>query len=375
MKFEISRQLLDATLQSVSRGLSTKTPMPILNGVFLTAKNSQLIFVTTNKDISIQVILEESEDLEIEEEGSCVVPGKYFVDIVKKIDGERVQFILFESTTIKIFSKNSDFTLIAYDKYAFPKTSFEPSGEAITLTCKELKQITRQTSFACAIVDARVILTGINFDIRNNDLTVIATDSYRLAKKTAELADNHGNIQINIPCKSLEEFTKILPDSSEELSIYVCNNHVLFVYNNLSFMSRLIDGMYPKLNSLFPTEFILRAKFNRAEMIAAVDRASLFTDLEKLSIVRLNFKLDSDFMEIASTATEIGKVVETIAIVDKSDNSDFQIAFPSKYLLDAIKAFDCNEITMSFTGETKAALVSSDDQADLAQLLIPVKVF
>ena len=373
MKFEISRQLLDTTLQNVSRGLSTKTPMPILNGVFLTAKNSQLIFVTTNKDISIQIILDENEELTIEEEGSCVVPGKYFVDIVRKIEGEKIQFILFENTTIKIFSKNSDFTLIAYDKYSFPKTSFEPGGDEFALSCKELKQIVRQTSFACAAVDARVILTSISFDIKNDNLTVNATDSYRLAKKTTVLNESVSNVQINIPSKSLEEFTKIIPDSQEELKVYVNNNHVLFIYNNISFMSRLIDGMYPRLNNLFNDQNILKASFNKNEIIAAVDRASLFTDVEKLSIVRLNFKNDNENMEIASTATEIGKVVETVSIIEKSNNIDLQIAFSSKYLLEALKAFDSNEITISFTGEQRPATISSKDDETLIQLLIPVR--
>ena len=99
MKFEISRSLLDNTLQSVSKGLSNKTPLPILMGIQLIAKEDQLTFITTNKEISVRVILEKSEDLDIVEEGSCVVPGKYFVDIVKRIEGEKVEFALFDSTT------------------------------------------------------------------------------------------------------------------------------------------------------------------------------------------------------------------------------------------------------------------------------------
>ena len=120
MKFQISRTLLDNTLQNVSKGLSTKTPMPILMGIQIIAKRESLTFITTNKEISVQVVLEPSSDLEIVEEGSCVVPGKYFVDIVKRIEGNSVDFTLFDETTIKIISKNSDFTLRAYEKNNFP---------------------------------------------------------------------------------------------------------------------------------------------------------------------------------------------------------------------------------------------------------------
>ena len=141
MKFEISRSLLDNTLQSVSKGLSNKTPLPILMGIQLIAKDNQLTFITTNKEISVRVILDKSENLEIIEEGSCVVPGKYFVDIVKRIEGEKVEFALFDSNTIKIYSKNSDFTLRAYEKSNFPNTNFDLNSQPLILKSKELKQI------------------------------------------------------------------------------------------------------------------------------------------------------------------------------------------------------------------------------------------
>ena len=157
MKFEISRALLDNTLQSVSKGLSNKTPLPILMGIQIIAKEDALTFITTNKEISVRVILNQSDDLEIIEEGTCVVPGKYFVDIVKRIEGEKVEFVLFDETTIKIYSKNSDFTLRAFEKNNFPNTNFDLNSQPIVLKSKELKQIVKQTAFACSTSEERII--------------------------------------------------------------------------------------------------------------------------------------------------------------------------------------------------------------------------
>ena len=375
MKFEINRHLLDNTLANVSKGLSTKTPLPVLTGILLIAKNNKLMFITTNKEISIQIILEASNDLDIIEDGSCVVPGKYFVDIVKKIEGEKVQVTLFDDVNIKIISNKSDFTLIALDKNIFPKTNFEVEGSFIRLTCKDLKQIVRQTSFACATSENRVILTSVNFLMKDSVLTVIATDSFRLAKKTFTFEESNEMIQMNIPCRSIEEFVKIIPDTNEELEIYISNNHVLFKYNNLSFVSRLVEGLYPSTVNLFPHQFLLSAKFNRQELISAVDRASLFTDASNLTLVKLSFKGNRESVEIASNSTEIGRVVETVNLIDVSDEIQFQIAFSANYILDAAKAFNSDEITLNFTGEIKAAVITSDEEPSLVQLLIPVKTF
>lgn len=376
MKFEISRTLLDNTLQSVSKGLSNKTPLPILMGIQITAKNNLLTFITTNKEISVRVILEASDDLDIMEDGSCVVPGKYFVDIVKRIEGEKVEVTLFDQTTIKILSNNSDFTLRAYEKNNFPNTNFDLNTQPIVLKSKELKQIVKQTSFACASTEERIILTSINLTIKDNQLTVIATDSFRLARRTSSISsDFNSKIQINIPCKSLEEFSKILNDYNDDVNVYISNNQVLFRVANLSFMSRLVEGSYPDTSSLIPNDFLLSIKLNREELISVVNRASLFIDSENISFVKFSLTKNSNNIEISSNSTEIGRVVENLKPIEVSEEQDFQIAFSTKYLMDALKAFETQEVIMYFRGEIRPAIITSESNVELKQLLIPVRTF
>ena len=376
MKFEISRTLLDNTLQSVSRGLSNKTPLPILMGIQITAKDNVLTFITTNKEISVRVILEASDELEIIENGSCVVPGKYFVDIVKRIEGNKVEVALFDETTIKIFSKNSDFTLRAYEKNNFPNTNFDLNSQPIVFNSKELKQIVKQTAFACSSSEERIILTSVNLTIKENQLTVIATDSFRLARRTANISsDFTSKIQINIPCKSLEEFSKILNDYNDDVKVYISNNQVLFKVSNLSFMSRLVEGSYPDTSSLIPNDFLLSIKLNREELISVVNRASLFIDSENISFVKFSLSKNSNNIEISSNSTEIGRVVESLTPIEVSEDQDFQIAFSTKYLMDALKAFETQEIIMYFRGEIRPAIITSEDNPELKQLLIPVRTF
>lgn len=374
MKFTINRELLLSTLQNVSRGLSDKKPFPVLTGIQITVHSDKIIFVTTNKDISVQIILEKNDEVVIEEPGACVVPGKYFLEIVKKLEGKDVEFTLFESTTIKILSERSDFTLVTYDNSLFPVINFEPNVPATHLDATTMKEIIKQVSFAAATVETRLILTSVNFKFAGNTLDITATDSYRLAKKRMEFDELFDSNIVNIPSKSLDELNKILEDSHEDVEMYVIEKNVIFKYRNVTFITRLVEGIYPDTSTLFPKEVMLSIKFNRMELLAAVDRASLFIGTDNLSVVKLSIS-PNKAIEVSSNTSEIGKVVEEIYPLEVSDQLDFQIAFSSKYLADALKSFESQTITIKFTGEIKPALISGEKEQNLIQLLLPVRVF
>ncbi|MGM9899598.1 MAG: DNA polymerase III subunit beta [Bacilli bacterium] len=374
MKFTINRELLLVTLQNVSRGLSDKKPYPVLTGIQIKVLKDKIIFITTNKDISVQIILEANNEVIIQDEGACVVPGKYFLEIVKKLEGKDIEFTLFESTTIKILSDRSDFTLVTYDNSLFPEIDFEPNVPATHIDAQTLKYIIKQTSFAAATSEARIVLTSVNFKFYGNRLEITATDSFRLARKNLEFDDQFDSKIINIPSKSLEEFNKILEDTNEDVELFVINKTAMFKYRNVTFITRLVEGVYPDTTSLFPKDQMLSIKFNRSEILSAVDRASLFTGVDNLSIVKFNISANKA-VEISSNSSEIGKVVEEIYPLEVSDQLNLQIAFSTKYLQDALKSFETQTITIKFTGEIKPAVIVGEKEQDLLQLLLPVRVF
>lgn len=375
MKFTINRELLLSTVLNVSRGLSDKKPYPVLTGIQINVEQHKIIFVTTNKDISVQIIVEESDELTIIETGSCVVPGKYFIEIIKKIEGKNVEFNLFESTTIKILSDRSDFTLVTYDNSLFPIISFESSTQPMHLDSSTIKKIIKEVSFAAATTETRLLLTSVRFAFSSNKLEIVATDSYRLARKEIAIDDNFSNKELNIPSKSLEELNKILEDSNEDVEMYVFEKTVMFKYRNISFISRLIEGNYPDTSSLFPKGELLTVKFNRQELLSAVDRASLFVTSNKdLNFVKFQISPNKP-IEISSNSTEMGKVVEEIYPQEVSEQLNLQIAFGFKYLADALNSFETQTISIRFTSEIKPAVITSEKEPNLFQLILPVKSF
>lgn len=375
MQFRIDREKLLSILQTVSKGLSVKTPMPVLTGIHLKATNEELIFTTTNKEISIRSIIENNSDyLTIYETGECVIPGKYFLEIVKKAEGLTIDFSLYEGNIAKIVSERSDFTLTTHDKNNFPETNFELKGNEIELPAKELKQLIKQTSFAAASSESRIILTSVNFTFTKNKLEVTATDSFRLAKKAIETNLDLDETKLNIPSKALDELIKIIGDKQEKVVISFGNNKILFKLEDTYFMTRLVEGVYPNTSSLFPNNYLLSTIFNKSDLLNAADRASLFTSESDLSIVKLRFTTDKR-AELSSNSTEIGKVVEEVNLLEMSEIMAFEIAFSSKYLIDALKAIEGELVEINFTGEIKPVVINGKNDKSALQLILPVRVY
>ncbi len=374
MKFTIKRDLLLEALNNVSRGLSSKTPMPVLTGIKIEVSDKDITLITTNREISVRVVLDQVETLDIVENGVCVVPGKYFIDIIKKLEGDTVEFTLFDTNTIKIISERTTFTLISLDYTNYPNINFAVNSDPIVINSQKLKNFIRQTSFAAGINEARMVLTGVCLEIDKNTIQMTATDSYRLAKKISVEEEEYPKTKIIIPSKSIEELSKILEDESENVKMYFANNRALFEYKNISFVTRLIEGAFPDTSSIIPTEHIVEITFNKNVLLSTVDRASLFTTQNNGSIIKMITNTDGS-VQIASISTEIGKVVDEIVPLKMDKTCNFQIAFSAKYFLEAIKAFDGAEVVIKFTGELKPFLLTSNDGDNFIQVILPVRYF
>lgn len=373
MKFVINRDLLLLNLTYVSRALSTKTPMPVLTGIKIEVHDSAVFLTASNNEISIQTVIRDKRLLKIEEDGLVIVPGKYFIEMIRKIEAKDVDFSTFEENVVKILADRSNFTLNALEKDNYPLISFADSDTVVTIDVGNLKSIIRKTTFATSLSETRVILTGVSVVAEGRKLEVIATDSFRLAKKYIITDTEFPKINVVIPSKSMDELNRIIDENEAPIEIHFTPSKALFKYKNILFQTRLIDGSFPNTSNLIPVDFLTSIKFNKNELISAIERASLFSTFDSSSIIK--FTLNSDkTIEIASTTNEIGAVKEEVVPLGCSNVLNFQIAFSSKYLLEAIRSMDSTEISVHFTGEIKPFIITGDYDINLTQLILPVRV-
>ena len=371
MKFKINRNVLLQNLNNVSKGLSNKQQMPILTGIKIDVKERYILLTASNFDISIQAKISDVENFDIEETGTVVLPGKYLLEILRKTVANEVMFASFEENTVKIIADKSNFTLNTMDKEVFPYISFEESVNFINLDAINVKQIIKKTSFATSASESKMILTGVSLSTHGPKIEAIATDSFRLAKKYLITEQENPNVNVIIPSKNLEELNKILEECEESVQIHFLKTKILFKYKNILFLSRLIEGTFPNTNSLIPTEYVLSVKFNKNELISAIDRASLFNTTDSPSTIKM--VIDEEKIEIRSINNEIGGTTEELSPIEVSNKCNLQIAFSSKYFLDAVKSFDSSEITIHITGEIKPFIMTGDYDINHIQLILPTR--
>ncbi len=372
MRFQINKDKLLYHLLIAQKALSTKTPNPALQGIKIDVEEERIVITTSNSDISIKVLLEDGS-LDVEEKGSVLIPGKYFIEIVRKLDGQVVSLSHVEDNLLRIEADHSDITLNMLDLDDYPNLVFKEKDDFIKVNVRTLKTIIRQTAFATSSIENRPILTGVNFTIDKENLSGVATDSYRLSQKTIKLEESYDKMNVIIPGRSLEELMKILENNAADVEVHFDQNRVLFKYENVLFHSRLLEGNFPETNKLIPREFPIQIKFNKEQLITAIERASLLSSRDgQNAIVKLNVRQD-DVIEISSNSPEIGRVLEEVHPVDEIQGSPLKIAFSSKYILEALKVFNSSEVTVKFTGEIRPFVIEGEYDEDMLQLILPVK--
>ena len=266
----------------------------------------------------------------------------------------------------------AEFNLNGINPNEFPNLDLDVTKEPIIINTGIFKDFINQTVFAISQSETRPLLTGINFRINNQDLEVLATDSYRLARKIVKIDHNIENdVNIVIPGKNVLELDKIINDDVD-MELHVFNNKVLFKYKNIIFQSNLLAGNYPNTNNLIPTNFEYMMSTNLNDFYNAIDRASLVTQSKDKNIVKMT--LSGKKLVINSYASEIGKVEETID-VECNVTNDISISFSAKYMLEALKTFKDEKIMILLNGDIKPIVIKSTEDETLIQLILPIKTY
>ena len=371
MKLKIKRTVLLEALNNVSKALSTKNIIPILSGIKLELFKDRLVITASDNDITIQTVINESENLIIDSTGSIVIKGKYILDIIRKLDAEFINIEIIDDHKIIIFTDNSEFNLNGIEAKEYPDINLDLSDDFVEMKISDFKTMINQTNYACSMDEARIVLTGVNLKINGNNLECSATDSYRLSLRKYKLTKKVNNdVDIIIPSKSLNELIKFLSSSDDNIELHLFSNKIIFRFNNIIFQSRLINGTYPNTKNLIPTDSLFDLQLNASEFYNMVDRASILNDDTDNNIITLEIK--NNLMKITSMSLEIGKVEEKMNV---STSESIKISFSAKYMMDALKTIKSSEVILTFVGEIKPILLKNSDNDDLVSLILPIRTY
>ena len=371
MKFIIKQDILLENLYHASRAISPRNLIPILTGIKFDLTEEGLYLSASDTDISIRCFIPSDDIDEVYEYGSIVIGGRYIVEIIKKLPNTKITIEVMDGNKMIVSTDNTEFNLNGINSNEFPNLDLTETKEPILLKSSLIKKVISQTFFATSKNESRPLLTGINFRIEGSLMEVIATDSYRLAKKSIALdREIENGLNIVIPGKNMLELDKIIVDNDENLELHIFENKILFKYKNILFLSRLLSGTYPATSSIIPNDFSVAVECSCSGLFEMIDRASLLTSDRDKNTIKL--ELGNNELVISSNSPEIGKVEEKMSV---DSNDEISISFSSKYMLDCIKSFETNNVTLYMNSDNSPIIIKSVEDDSLIQLVLPIKTY
>ena len=372
MKFTINKSLFLEKLQIAQKAMASRSNMPALTGILISCENEELTMVTSNSEIAIKVLINEPS-LSIETEGSCLVPGKIFGEIVRKLNGDDIEFEYKEDNIMRIQAGSSDVTLNLLEVEDYPEPKFETENLSFKIKASLLKEMIKETTFAASIIDNKPILTGVNLKVNQDNVLAVATDSFRLSKRTAKLEEQFFETNIIVPSRSLNEYSKIIEESAEPVEVYVTPSKVLFKTESVMFQARLLEGTYPETSRLIPVNFPVILKFDKSELISAIDRVStLSASQSTTTVVKLIIDENGD-STLVSSSPELGTIKDEIKPIEVESVIPLTISFSSSYFLDGLRAFYSENVYVKFNGEIKPFIFEAENDEGLVELVLPMK--
>ena len=372
MKWTIEKKIIIEALNNVVKALSQRTTIPVLNGIVFDVNKNGIDLIASDSELTIKVSIDKDDIKHISGEGRVIIQSKYFLDMIRKMPADDIVFETEENYKITISTPNNQYKLNCYNPQDYPNINIDKSNNAITINSNILKEVINQTAYALSTQEVRPILTGLNLKINGDILECIATDSYRLSKKSIKL-DNlvDKNINIVIPGKSINELEKIIGDE-ENVDIHIFTNKILFVYKNIYLQSNLLSGQYPETSHFIPDDFVYMINLDLYEFRDAVDRASLLAENKEKNIIKM--QIENKDMIITSTSTELGNAEERLKI-DCNTKEKLEISFSSKYMLDALKVIKDQNILLLINSDDKPILIKQVTDENLVELILPIKTY
>ena len=367
MKFTAERGLLLEAVTHLQKVVGSKTSMPVLEGILISAENGKLTLAAYNLEMGIKKEIYAKCD----EQGDIVINARLLGDILRKLSGMQVEISANEKLSCTISCGEAEFNIMGMAAVDYPEMPSVAEGKKISIDSDIFADMVKGTIFSVAPEGGiRPILTGIQIKIENGILQFVAIDGHRLARRRAKV-NIEENIEFIVQGKAVNELIKIADENTEKIDILVGKRLVSFNINGYLFITRLLEGEYVNSDKLIPEEYIQRVFLKRNEIIESVERISLLINDSLSTPLRFAFSEDN---AIISSATSHGRAKENFTL--RLEGEDFEIGLNSRYLLDALKSSDAERLIIRFNGLNSGVVIIDENEKndDFLYLIMPMRM-
>lgn len=363
MKLILSKANLLNGVQTVSKAVPNKTTMSILECILIDSTKGNITLTANDMELGIETTVEG----EIVEEGMIALDAKILLDIVRKLPDNDITIQTDDNYKTTILCEKSKFNLIGKSGEDFSYLPVVEREENIVVSQFTLKEIIRQTIFSVADNDNNKLMTGELFEINENELRVVSLDGHRISIRKIHLKDSYTSRKVVVPGKTLNEISKILSgETDKDVNIYFTDKHVVFEFDQTVVVSRLIEGEYFKIDQMLSSDYETKVKMNKKELLDCIDRASLLIKEGDKKPIIINIVDGSMELKINSI---VGSMNEDIDI--EKSGKDLMIGFNPKFLIDALRVIDDEEVELYFVNP-KAPCFIRDSEENYIYLILPV---
>lgn len=362
MKLQATQENLSKALNTVARVANTRGTLPILANVLIKVVNNRLSLAATNLDIAITQYC----GAKISEEGSITVPARLMQDFISSLPNGIINLDLDENK-LKITTDLYQSVINGVSAEDFPVMPAIEGGSEISIPSDVLKRSLQQVAFAASNDEARPVLTGVYLHSIEGLLHMAATDSYRLGAKT--ITKTSSDVNLLIPVSAMQDVLRILGESNELVTIVYNDQQVQFRVGDVELVARLIEGKYPPYQNLIPKDFANKALIKRADLMNITKVSSLFAR-ESAGSVKISIDEATKQLSIHSIASQVG---ENTASAEGDITGSGEVTINSRYLLDALHAFNSEEVTFCFNGKLEPVVIMSPTETDYTHLIMPLK--
>lgn len=371
MKFNILQQDLMPALSSVSRSVGVRSQLPVLGNILIQALQDKIVLSATNLEIGVI----KSIKADVSEQGEVTSPAKTLVDVISNLSGEKIE-INGNNEQVEITTGSFSSSLNGISATEFPSIPLSGKDTAL-IDPKILSKALSEITFSAAVDDGRPILTSILTEINNKLFQLVATDGYRLAHKSIPIEDD-SSFKALVPRKTFEEVMRLIGEEvSDKIQISISDdqNQIVFSFGNTQISSRLIEGKFPAWEKIIPTEIKARIITEREELLKAVKLASVFARGEANTVKIQNIASiegQKSKLVLTSETKELGNQKKEIEV--EGEGEELQIAFNSKYLIDALSAFNSSQVMVELSGSLSAAVLKPIGEDGLEYIVMPVNL-
>lgn len=363
MKIVCTKSNLVKGVSIVSKAVPSKTTMSILECVLIDATTDIIRLTANDMELGIQTDIEG----EIIERGMIAIDAKFFSEIVRKLPDSDVIIETDESLQTTIVCEKAKFNISGKPGDEFSYLPIIETDESIEVSQFTLKEVIRQTIFSIADSDSNKLMTGELFEIKNNMLRVVSLDGHRISIRKIALGADVTDKKLVVPGKTLIEISKILSGEAEsKVNISYTSNHIVFEFDNTVVVSRLLEGEYFKIDQMLSSDYDTKVRINKKELLNCIDRATLLVKEGDKKPIIIN--IGDEIMEL-KIKSQIGSMNEEIMI--NKEGKDLLIGFNPKFLIDALRVIDDEEVTL-YLMNAKAPCFIKDDNETYIYLILPV---